>query len=148
MSGLGYGYGFDPTFLILIPAMLLSMWASARVNSTFKQYSQIQAHANVTADGVAKMLLTLNGMGNMPVNHVSGNLTDHYDPTKRTLNLSDPVYGSRSIASIGVAAHEAGHAIQHNENYSPLIIRNKIVPAVNIATQASQFLFSCKFRAR
>ena len=141
MSGLGYGYGFDPTFLILIPAMLLSMWASARVNSTFKQYSQIQAHGNVTADGVAKMLLTLNGMGNMPVNHVSGNLTDHYDPTKRTLNLSDPVYGSRSIASIGVAAHEAGHAIQHNENYSPLIIRNKIVPAVNIATQASQFLF-------
>ncbi len=94
-----------------------------------------------TADSVARMLLTLYGMGNMPINHVSGSLTDHYDPRNRTLNLSDSVYGSSSIASIGVAAHEVGHAIQHHESYSPLIFRNSIVPVVNICSSASMPLF-------
>lgn len=138
---LGYGYGLDPTIIIVIPALLLSMWAQAKVKSTFAEYSRIQARGNVTADSVARNLLTLYGLGNMPINHVSGSLTDHYDPTKKTLNLSDDVYGSRSIASIGVAAHEAGHAIQHAEMYSPLILRNSIVPVVNIATSASTPLF-------
>ena len=138
---LGYGYGLDPTIIIVIPALLLSMWAQAKVKSTFATYSRIQARGNVTADSVARNLLTLYGLGNMPINHVSGSLTDHYDPTKKTLNLSDDVYGSRSIASIGVAAHEAGHAIQHVEMYSPLILRNSIVPVVNIATSASTPLF-------
>ena len=135
------GYGLDPTMLILIPAVLLSMWAQSRVQSTFKQYSQIAARGNVTADSVARMLLTLYGMSNMPINHVSGNLTDHYDPRNRTLNLSDGVYGTRSIASIGVAAHEVGHAIQHHESYAPLILRNNIVPAVNVCSSASMPLF-------
>ena len=138
---LGYGYGIDPTIIIVIPALLLSMWAQAKVKSTFAEYSRIQARGNVTADSVARNLLTLYGLGNMPINHVSGTLTDHYDPTKKTLNLSDDVYGSRSIASIGVAAHEAGHAIQHVEMYSPLVLRNSIVPVVNIATSASTPLF-------
>ncbi|MDY6399483.1 MAG: zinc metallopeptidase [Synergistales bacterium] len=138
---LGYGYGLDPTIIIVIPALLLSMWAQSSVKSTFSKYSMIQARGNVTADSVAKNLLTLYGLGNMPINHVAGSLTDHYDPTKKTLNLSDEVYGSRSIASIGVAAHEAGHAIQHAEMYSPLILRNSIVPVVNIATTASTPLF-------
>ena len=138
---LGYGYGLDPTIIIVIPALLLSMWAQAKVKSTFATYSRIQARGNVTADSVARNLLTLYGLGNMPINHVGGSLTDHYDPTKKTLNLSDDVYGSRSIASIGVAAHEAGHAIQHVEMYSPLILRNNIVPVVNIATSASTPLF-------
>ena len=135
------GYGLDPTIIIVIPALLLSMWAQSRVSSTFNEYSRIQARSNVTADGVARMLLTLYGMGNMPINHVSGSLTDHYDPRNRTLNLSDSVYNSRSIASIGVAAHEVGHAIQHSEAYSPLIFRNSIVPAVNLASSASIPLF-------
>lgn len=135
------GYGLDPTMIILIPAVLLSMWAQSRVQSTFNQYSQIAARGNVTADSVARMLLTLYGMSNMPINHVSGNLTDHYDPRNRTLNLSDGVYGNRSIASIGVAAHEVGHAIQHHESYSPLIFRNSIVPVVNICSSASMPLF-------
>ena len=135
------GYGLDPTMIILIPAVLLSMWAQSRVQSTFRQYSQIAARGNVTADSAARMLLTLYGMPNMPINHVAGNLTDHYDPQKRTLNLSDGVYGNRSIASIGVAAHEAGHAIQHHESYSPLIFRNSIVPVVNICSSASMPLF-------
>ncbi|MBQ9418809.1 MAG: zinc metallopeptidase [Synergistaceae bacterium] len=138
---LGYGYGLDPTIIIVIPALLLSMWAQAKVKSTFATYSRVMARGNVTADGVARNLLTLYGMPGMPINHVSGSLTDHYDPTKKTLNLSDDVYGSRSIASIGVAAHEAGHAIQHMEMYSPLIMRNSIVPVVNIATSASTPLF-------
>ena len=138
---LGYGYGLDPTMLILIPAVLLSAWASSSVNSTFAKYNQIAARGNVTADSVARMLLTLYGMGNMPINHVSGSLTDHYDPRNKTLNLSDSVYGSRSIGSIGVAAHEVGHAIQHHESYSPLILRNSIVPVVNICSSASMPLF-------
>ena len=138
---LGYGYGLDPTIIIVIPAILLSMWAQSRVQSTFNKYSQVQARAGVTADSVARSLLGLYGMANMPVNHVSGNLTDHYDPRNKTLNLSDGVYGNRSIASIGVAAHEVGHAIQHHEAYSPLIFRNSIVPVVNICSSASMPLF-------
>ena len=138
---LGYGYGLDPTIIIVIPAILLSMWAQSRVQSTFSKYSQVQARTGVTADSVARNLLGLYGMANMQVNHVSGNLTDHYDPRNRTLNLSDSVYGGRSIAAIGVAAHETGHAIQHLEAYSPLMFRNSIVPVVNIATSASTPLF-------
>ncbi|MBQ9404591.1 MAG: zinc metallopeptidase, partial [Synergistaceae bacterium] len=136
-----FGYGLDPTIIIIIPALLLSMWAQHRVSSTFSEYSKVTARNNVTADGVARMLLTLYGMGNMPINHVSGNLTDHYNPQNKTLNLSDSVYNSRSIASIGVAAHEVGHAIQHNEAYTPLLFRNSIVPVVNIASTASMPLF-------
>lgn len=137
----GYGYGLDPTIIIVIPALLLSMWAQSSVQSTFNKYSRVMARNNVTADSVARNLLGLYGMSNMPVNHVSGNLTDHYDPRNRTLNLSDSVYGGRSIAAIGVAAHETGHAIQHLETYSPLMFRNSIVPVVNIATTASTPLF-------
>ena len=136
-----FGYGLDPTIIIIIPALLLSMWAQHRVSSTFSEYSKVTARNNVTADGVARMLLTLYGMGNMPINHVSGNLTDHYNPQNKTLNLSDSVYNSRSIASIGVAAHEVGHAIQHTEAYTPLLFRNSIVPVVNIASTASMPLF-------
>lgn len=135
------GYGLDPTMLVLIPALLLSMWAQSKVQSTFNHYSQIAARGNVTAESTARMLLTLYGMASMPINHVSGSLTDHYDPRNKTLNLSDSVYSSRSIASIGVAAHEVGHAIQHHEAYTPLILRNSIVPVVNICSSASMPLF-------
>lgn len=136
-----YGIGMDSTMLLLIPAVLLSMWAQSRVQSTFNQYSRVMARGNVTADQVAHMLLSRFGMGSMPVNRVRGSLTDHYDPQKRTLNLSESVYGSRSIASIGVAAHEAGHAIQHCQGYAPLLFRNSIVPLVNISSSMSMPLF-------
>ena len=135
------GYGLDPTMIIIIPALLLSMWAQHKVKSTFDEYSRVPARGNVTADSVARMLLTLYGMANMPINRVAGSLTDHYDPRNKTLNLSETVYGSSSIASIGVAAHEVGHAIQHHESYSPLIFRNTIVPVVNICSTASMPLF-------
>ncbi len=135
------GFGLDPTMIIIVPALLLSMWAQHKVKSTFDEYSRVPARGNVTADSVARMLLTLYGMANMPINRVAGSLTDHYDPTNKTLNLSETVYGSNSIASIGVAAHEVGHAIQHHESYSPLIFRNTIVPVVNICSTASMPLF-------
>lgn len=137
----GYGYGLDPTMLLLIPALLLSMWAQSRVKSTFARYSQVGARGGVTADAVARALLTRFGLGDMPIHRVQGSLTDHYDPQKRTLNLSETVYGSRSIASIGVAAHEVGHAIQHGQGYAPLLFRNSIVPVVNMASQISMPLF-------
>ena len=136
-----FGFGFDPTMIFLIPGVLLSMWASSKVNTTFAQYSQIRARSGNTADEIARMLLTLYGLGTMPINHIAGNLTDNYNPQNRTLNLSDSVYGNTSIASIGVAAHEVGHAIQHEQSYSPLLIRNNIVPVVNIATTASTPVF-------
>lgn len=132
---------FDSTMLILIPAVLLSMWAQSRVSSTFAQYSGVYAHGGVTADQVARMLLTRFGLGSMPINRIAGSLTDNYNPADRTLNLSESVYNSRSIASIGVAAHEVGHAIQHSKLYAPLMFRNSIVPVVNITTQASMPLF-------
>ncbi len=135
------GFGLDPTMIIIVPALLLSMWAQHKVKSTFDEYSRVPARGNVTADSVARMLLTLYGMANMPINRVAGSLTDHYDPRNKTLNLSETVYGSSSIASIGVAAHEVGHAIQHHESYSPLIFRNTIVPVVNICSTASMPLF-------
>jgi len=127
--------------LILIPAVLLSMWAQSRVSSTFAQYSGVYAHGGVTADQVARMLLTRFGLGSMPINRIAGSLTDNYNPADRTLNLSESVYNSRSIASIGVAAHEVGHAIQHSKLYAPLMFRNSIVPVVNLTTQASMPLF-------
>ena len=136
-----YGFGMDSTMLLLIPAVLLSMWAQARVQSTFSQYSKVGARGGVTADGVARMLLSSFGLGAMPINRVRGSLTDHYNPQDRTLNLSESVYGSPSIASIGVAAHEVGHAIQHSQSYGPLMLRNSIVPVVNIASSASMPLF-------
>ena len=141
MYPMGMGFGLDPTMLILIPALLLSMWAQSRVSSTFAQYSKIRARGGVTADQVARMLLTRFGLGSMPINQVSGELTDNYNPSNRTLNLSESVYNNPSIASIGVAAHEVGHAIQHSQLYAPLMFRNSIVPVVNIASSASMPLF-------
>ena len=117
---------FDPTMLLLIPALLLSLWAQMRVKSTFERFSQVQARGGVTGAQVARMLLDRFGLSSVPVNHVQGNLTDHYDPRDRTLSLSDAVYSSSSIAAIGVAAHEVGHAIQHSEGYAPLMFRNRV----------------------
>ena len=134
------GYGLDPTMIILIPAILLSMWAQSKVQSTFNQYSRIPARGGVTADSVARMLLTLYGMSNMPINHVAGNLTDHYDPTKKTVNLSEDVYRMNSVAAAAVAAHECGHAVQHKVGYAPLRLRSALVPTVNISSKLSMIV--------
>ena len=132
---------FDPTMLLLIPALLLSLWAQMRVRSTFERFSQVQARGGVTGAQVARMLLDRFGLSSVPVNHVQGNLSDHYDPRDRTLSLSDAVYSSSSIAAIGVAAHEVGHAIQHSEGYAPLMFRNRVAPVVGLVSNMAIPLF-------
>lgn len=136
-----YPLYYDPTFLLLIPALLFSMWAQFKIRSTFSKYSEIGARKGITADQVSRALLDRFGLQNVRVERVAGDLTDHYDPTKKVLRLSDSTSGSTSIAAIGVAAHEVGHAIQDKESYAFLRIRNTIVPVVNIGSMLSMPLF-------
>lgn len=136
-----YPLYYDPTFLLLIPALLFSMWAQFKIRSTFSKYSEIGARKGITADQVSRALLDRFGLQSVRVERVAGDLTDHYDPTKKVLRLSDSTSGSTSIAAIGVAAHEVGHAIQDKENYAFLRMRNTIVPVVNIGSMLSMPLF-------
>ncbi len=142
--GYGYGYGmgyggmyFDWTYLLVLVGMVLSMWASARVNGTFKKYSSVRSMTGMTGAEAAKRLLNSQGIYDVTVQHVAGSLTDHYDPRTKTVNLSDAVYASASVAAIGVAAHECGHAMQDNEGYVPLRLRAAIVPVVNFGSMLS-----------
>ena len=132
---------FDPTFVILIPALLFSLWAQFKVKGSFSKYSQVRAAAGYTAEQVSRRLLDQNGLSSVRIEHVPGELTDHYDPRAKVLRLSDSVNSSRSIAAIGVAAHEVGHAVQDKENYGFLKFRNAIAPAVQICSTASMPLF-------
>ena len=136
-----FPFFFDPTMMLLIPALLLAMWAQMRVKSVFMRYSAVGSRRGVTAASAARALLDRFGLQSVPVHRVGGNLTDHYDPRNRSLSLSDSVYASTSIAAIGVAAHEVGHAIQDSVNYSPLKIRNAIVPVVGIGSSMAFPLF-------
>lgn len=132
-----YGYGFDSTILFILPAVILAAYAQSKVTSTFSKYLRVMNSYGYTGYEVARRLLDSNGLRDVPVERVSGRLSDHYDPRKRVLRLSQDVYNSSSLASVGVAAHECGHAIQHSEGYSPLVIRNTIAPIASIGSQAS-----------
>lgn len=132
---------FDSTMILLIPALLFSMWAQFKVKMAYSKYSEIRASKGVTAEVACREMLNKFGLSDIPIERVPGDLTDHYDPRSKVLRLSDSVYGSPSIAAIGVAAHEVGHAIQDKENYSMLRIRNSIVPAVNIGSMLSMPIF-------
>ncbi len=132
---------FDPTMILIIPALVFAFWAQSRVKSTFVTYSEIRARGGVTADSVSRTLLDRFGLQGIRVERVPGNLTDHYDPRDKVFRLSDSVGGSTSIAAIGVAAHEVGHAIQDKEGYVPLRLRNAIVPVVNIGSMGAFPLF-------
>lgn len=136
-----YPFFFDPTFLLLIPAVLLAFWAQTKVKGAFARYSQVHSRRGLRACDVARMLLDRDGLPNVPVQRVAGHLSDHYDPRDKTLSLSDSVYNSTSIAAIGVAAHEVGHAVQDKVSYAPLRIRNAIVPAVNLGSGLAFPLF-------
>ncbi len=125
------------SLILLLLGMGLGVWASYNVNATFKKFSQIAYSKNVTAEVVANWILKQAGITNVRIERVSGRLTDHYDPVAKVLRLSDVVYGSMSVAAIGVAAHECGHAIQDNLSYQPLVIRRKLVPAANIGSKIS-----------
>lgn len=129
-------YGFDWTYLVIIlPCLILSLWASARVNSTFKRYSKQLSSRRITGADAAQRVLRHNGVYGVRIERVSGNLTDHYDPKSNVIRLSDSVYDSTSTAAIGVACHEAGHAVQYAEEYSPIKIRAAIIPITNFGSK-------------
>lgn len=136
-----YPYYIDPTYLILIPAILISAWAQFKVSSTFNKYSTVRSINGYTGAQVARILLNDAGLQELEIQQVPGRLSDHYDPRAKVLRLSSDVYGSTSVASIGVAAHEVGHAIQDKESYSALVFRNAIVPVVNFSSSLSWILF-------
>ena len=130
-----FWYGFDYYYLVLIvPAIIISLIAQMRVNSTFSKFSRVSNTRGLSGADVARRILDANGLTNVVIEHVKGNLTDHYDPRAKVLRLSDSVFSSRSVAALGVAAHECGHAIQHAKGYSPLKIRNSVFPLVNISS--------------
>ena len=131
----GYYYGLDWTYILVLFGAVLSMIASAKVNSTFNKYKQVRSMTGMTGAEAAQRILHQNGIYDVAVEHISGNLTDHYDPKNKVLRLSDATYGSNSVAAIGVAAHECGHALQHKDEYLPLKIRSAIVPAANFGSR-------------
>ena len=128
---------YDATYILVLIGALLSMWASARVNLTYKKYAQVHSRSGLTGAEAARRILQGAGIYDVRVEHISGNLTDHYDPRGKVLRLSDTVYGSPSVAAIGVAAHECGHAIQDDQAYAPLRLRAAFVPVANIGTKAA-----------
>jgi len=135
----GYYYGGSGYTLVLITA-LLSIIASLKVNSTFSKYSKVRTARNLTAEQAARSILDANGLHNVRIESVSGNLTDHYDPRTNVIRLSDSVRTSTSVAAVGVAAHEAGHAVQHAIGYMPIKLRNTLVPVANIGSMAGPYL--------
>ena len=143
-----YYWGFDPTYLLILIGAVICMIASARVKTTFNKYAQYRSMSGMTGAQAAEQILRAAGIYDVRVQHIAGNLTDHYHPGKKTLNLSDSVYNSTSVAAIGVAAHECGHAIQHQQGYFPLNLRTAIVPVANIGSSLAWpliligFLFS------
>ena len=134
-------FWYDPTYLLLIPGLLLALFAQAKVSSTFAKWKQVRSRAGLTGAQVARLILDENGAGQVRIERVPGSLTDHYDPEDGVLRLSDEVYASGSVAALGVAAHEAGHAIQDAEDYAPMRIRATMVPVANIGSQAAIPLF-------
>lgn len=126
----------DYLYLILVlPAVIFSLWASIRVNTTFKKYSKIRSMRGITGAEAARRVLDANGLQHIRIEQIPGNLTDHYDPRSDVIRLSESVYGNTSVAAVGVACHEAGHAVQHAENYAPVKIRAAIIPVTNIGSR-------------
>lgn len=130
-----YGYGMDMTYILVLIGAVLCFLAQNNVTSTYSKYSRVKSRTGLTGAMAAERILKANGIYDVQVEHIAGNLTDHYDPTHKVLRLSDSVYGSTSVAAIGVAAHECGHAIQHQQGYTPLKIRSTLVPAANLGSK-------------
>jgi Zn-dependent membrane protease YugP len=126
---------FDPTYILLIPAVLLALYAQTKVTSTYNKYMRVRSRSGITGADAARELLRQNRIYDVSVEQTRGHLSDHYDPRSKTLRLSPQVYSSSSLAALGIAAHEAGHAMQHAEEYTPLRLRNAIVPAANIGSR-------------
>ena len=138
MPGRYYGYYYyDPTYMLIVISALISLFAQFLVNSRFSKYSRVRSRSGMTGAQVAERILQSQGIYDVAIQRVSGKLTDHYDPRNKTLNLSDAVYASTSVAAVGVAAHECGHAIQHARGYAPLSFRSALVPVANIGSRLS-----------
>lgn len=135
------GLYFDRTFLLLIPAVLIGIWAQSKVSSTYSKYRRVGTTNGYTGEQIARMILDSAGLYNIPVLETRGELTDHYDPRSKVIRLSTDIFHGRTIAAAGVAAHEVGHAIQHAQNYRPLVLRTSIASAVNFSSQISMVLF-------
>lgn len=132
---MGY-YGFDWTYFVMVlPCVILSLWASSNVNSTFKKYSKQHSTRGITGAEAAARVLSANGVHGVSIERITGNLTDHYDPRANAIRLSDSVYASTSTAAIGVACHEAGHAVQYAQNYAPIHLRSAIIPLTNFGSK-------------
>ena len=129
-----YGMFYDPTYVLVLIGALLSLWASMRVNSTYSKYSRVRSMTGMTGAQAAERILRNAGIYDVRIEHVRGNLTDHYDPRTRTVRLSDSTYNSPSVAAVGVAAHECGHVMQHENGYVPLKIRTALVPVANLGS--------------
>ena len=132
---------WDPTMIILIPAVIISLYAQMKVSSTFHRYSQVPSIRGMTGADVARYILNKNGLYDVPIERIGGQLSDHYDPKTRVVRLSADVYGSTSLAALGVAAHEVGHAVQHDTGYMPLYIRNTVIPVTQIGSYLAIPLF-------
>ena len=143
--GYGYGYGMDPMYFLVIIAFIFSMVAQSKVSTTFNKYSRVRNRAGFTGAQVATQMLQNAGIYDVSVQRVAGNLTDHYDPRTKTLRLSQSVYDSTSVAALGVAAHETGHAIQHDVGYGPLALRSWLVPAANFGSRLAMPLIIIGF---
>ena len=134
-------YMWDPTMMILLPALLLTGYAQLKINSTYNKYSQIPSKRGLTGADVARYILNMNGLHDIPIERVGGHLSDHYDPRTRVVRLSPDVYHGTSLAALGVAAHEVGHAVQHDTGYLPLYVRNTIIPVTQFGSYAAVPLF-------
>lgn len=136
-----FGLYFDPTMILLLPAMLISFWAQMKINSAYSKYSRVRTTNGYTGMQVARMMLDEAGLFDVRIEMINTKLGDHYDPSSRVLRLSPEVYSEPTISSAGIAAHEVGHAIQHKEGYKALVIRNSIVPVVNFSSSLSWIIF-------
>ena len=136
-----YGFYLDSTMLMLIPAIIIAMWAQGKVSSTYRKYRSVRTMNGYTGEQVARMMLDEADLYDIPVVETSGELSDHYDPMRRVVRLSRDVFHGTSVATAGIAAHEIGHAIQHKEHYKPLVLRTSIATGVNFASQMSMILF-------
>lgn len=133
-----YGYGFDWTYLVfIVPALLISMWAQFKVSSSFSKYSKVRNMRGLTGAQTSEYILRSYGVTGVRIEHISGELTDHYDPTSNVIRLSDAVYNATTVSAIGVAAHETGHALQYAQGYAPIKLRAAVIPASRIGSLAS-----------
>ena len=135
------GFYFDPTYIILLPAMIIALWAQFKIDKAYSKYKNVRTMSGVTGSEVARSILDGAGLFDVKVERYQKRLGDHYDPSSRVIRLSPEVYDGATISAAGIAAHECGHAIQHQNHYKPLILRSKIAPAVNIGSNMSVYLF-------